>query len=91
MRQAAGVLIEARRRHEAGEIPLARVEEIQRAYGYKFTAEGLIADHVLGAIVDWPTAFQYDWVHVMLSRGRAHECHMVSAEWLGGGRAARAS
>ena len=76
MRQAAGVLIEARRRHEAGEIPFARVEEIQRAYGFKFTAEGLIADHVLGAIVDWPTAFQYDWVHVMLSGGV-----LMSATW----------
>ena len=52
-----------------GETPFARIEEIQKAYGYKITADGVIADRELGAIIDWPVAFHYDWVHVMLSGG----------------------
>ena len=69
MRTAADILILARERHAAGDIPFARIEEIQRAYGYKFTAGGIVADRELGAIIDWPSAFHYDWVHVMLAGG----------------------
>ena len=52
LKASADVFILARQRHSAGEIPFARIEEIQRAYGYKFTADGLIADSELGAIID---------------------------------------
>ena len=69
MRTAADILILARERHAAGDIPFARIEEIQRAYGYKFTADGVVADRELAAIIDWPHAFHYDWVHVMLAGG----------------------
>ena len=89
MRTAADVLVLARQRHAAGDIPFARVLEIQKAYGYKFTADGLATDRQLGAIIDWPSAFHYDWVHVMLARGRAHECDLEPAEGLGRSQAAR--
>ena len=59
----------ARQRHASGEIPYARVEEIQQAYGYRFSAHGLLADDELSAIIDWTTVVQYDWVHIMLSGG----------------------
>ena len=76
LRQAADVLILAKRAHAAGELPYARVDEIQKAYGYRFTSDGTIADKDLGAIIDWPRAFHYDWVHVMLSGGV-----LMSATW----------
>ena len=76
LRQAASVLIQARQRHAAGEIPLARVEEIQQAYGYRFTTDGIIADEELSRFIDWPNVFKYDWVHIMLSGGV-----MVHAAW----------
>ena len=69
LRRAADVLILARQRHAAGEIAFARVDEIQKAYGYRCTVDGIIADDDLGRIIHWPTAFQYDWVHTMLSGG----------------------
>ena len=76
MRTAADILVLARQRHEAGDIPFARVDEIQKAYGFKFTADGLVADRELGAIIDWPSAFHYDWVRVMLAGGV-----LMSATW----------
>ena len=39
LQQASAVLILAKQRHASGEIPYARVEEIQQAYGYKFSAD----------------------------------------------------
>ena len=88
MRTAADILILARERHAAGDIPFARIEEIQRAYGYKFTAGGIVADRELGAIIDWPSAFHYDWVHVMLAWGRAPDRDVGRTEGLGCSRAA---
>ena len=76
LRQAASVLIQARQRHAAGEIPKARVEEIQQAYGYRFTSDGIVADEELSRTIDWPNVFKYDWVHIMLSGGV-----MVHAAW----------
>ena len=69
LQRAWAVLALARQRHASGEIPYARVEEIQQAYGYRFSADGLVADDELSAIIDWTTVVQYDWVHVMLSGG----------------------
>ena len=69
LRAAADVLILARRRHAAGKIAYARIDEIQQAYGYRCTVDGIIADPELSAIMHWPSAFQYDWVHTMLSGG----------------------
>ena len=69
LQTAAGVLTEARRRHAAREIPKARVDTIEQAYGFKFTEQGLVADAELGRIIDWPVAFKYDWVHTLLSGG----------------------
>ena len=69
LRAAAHVIILARQRHAAGEIAFARVDEVQKAYGYRCTMDGIMADDDLGRIIHWPTAFQYDWVHTMLSGG----------------------
>ena len=69
LQTAAGVLIEARRRHAAREIPKARVDTIEQAYGFKFSEQGLVADARLAGIIDWPVACKYDWVHTLLSGG----------------------
>ena len=76
LQPAVALMVHARQRHASAEIPYARVEEIQQAYGYKFTSDGLLSDSDLGAIIDWPNVFKYDWVHVMLSGGV-----MVRAAW----------
>ena len=69
LQQAAQVLIQARRRFDAEEIPFARIKTMQQAYGYKFSEQGLVADSELGRIIDWPIACKYDWVHTLLSGG----------------------
>ena len=69
MQEAAQVLVQARRRFANGEIPFARINTIQQAYGFKFSESGLVADADLGRIIDWPLACKYDWVHTLLSGG----------------------
>ena len=69
LRDAVGTIIEARERVNRGELPQARLNEIQQAYGFSATREGLLADRPLCDVVRPLSTMRYDWMHTLLSSG----------------------
>lgn len=68
-RAAVDTVIEARASCEAGDIPTARLVEVERAFGLKTTREGLLASAALRPHVEFQSVMRYDWVHTFLADG----------------------
>ena len=66
---AADTCILAHSQWLAGDVPKARVTEIERGFGYRVTPDGLLADKVLRSLVDFVDVVHYDWVHTLLEDG----------------------
>ena len=64
-----GTNVEARERVNRGELYQARLIEIQQAYGFSATREGLLADRQLCDVVRPLSTMRYDWMHTLLSSG----------------------
>jgi len=66
---ATDVIVEARRRADANEITQSRLKQIEQAYGYKASQEGLLADTTLRDTFDIVSTIRYDWMHTLLADG----------------------
>lgn len=69
LHKAIDVLLLARAKAAALEIPKVRYNEMVMAFGFHPTPNGLLADRELRATVPVVQAFRYDWVHTFLSDG----------------------
>ena len=60
---------EARAQAEGGAIRKAEAEEVERAFGFSATPEGLLADPELRNAFRSQEVFRFDWVHTFLGNG----------------------
>ena len=66
---AIGVVLEARARFHRGELVAARLKDVEKSYGYAFTADGLCADLHLQELFDIQRVIRKDWAHTLLQHG----------------------
>ena len=67
--EAIDLIVEARASQLRGTLSKAKLETIERAFGFRATAEGLLASTTLRSLVCWQRVLRYDWVHTFLSEG----------------------
>jgi len=68
-RDAIDIIVEARRRFTEGQLPKAKLELVERAYGFRATADGVLSSPQLRDSVNFQEVIRYDWVHTMLADG----------------------
>ena len=68
-RDAIDMLVEAHARHGRGVLTATKLGDIQKAFGFRPTAEGLLASTTLRSLTKFQEVTRYDWVHVFLQDG----------------------
>ena len=68
-RGAIDLLVEAHGRHQRGELNATRLDDLQKVFGFRATADGLLASAKLRPLVRFQDVLRYDWVHTFLADG----------------------
>ena len=66
---AIDIILEARAKVDRGQLKKEKLETIEKAFGFRATADGLLASPSLRALVSFQSAVRYDWVHTFLCDG----------------------
>ena len=68
-REAIDLIVEARARRAAGKMTAAKLENIEKTFGFRASAEGLLSSRTLRSLVAFQDVVRYDWVHTFLQDG----------------------
>ena len=68
-REAIDLILEAQARRAGGRMTVAALENIERTFGFRPTADGLLASATLRSRVAFQDVVRYDWVHTFLQDG----------------------
>ncbi len=63
------IILEARRQWLAGRLGPARLNEVEQAYEFRLTSDGLLADLELRRAFSVHRVIRYDWPHTCLAYG----------------------
>ena len=68
-REAIDLVVEAHARRSRGTLTAARLDAYQKTFGFRATADGLLASTTLRSLTPFLEVIRYDWVHVFLADG----------------------
>ena len=67
--EAIDIILQVREAVQRHEMPHARLVEVQQAFGFSPTPEGLLADATLCRALQPLSTMRYDWMHSLLANG----------------------